>query len=163
MKKFSLILFVFGAFLSFAQSELLSELPSSPSEFKASEKNVIASIEWLENTPINEQRKTRDFQNAALLAWITNSPTVTIELNGDILNFIKKNPDLLIIFMGGWTRYSLQNNYSKDVVPGTLAGLRSVIKVYKTGLLKKDKSLQMYVDLEEKGELETYVKGVLKK
>ena len=163
MKNINLLLFVLSAFFTFSQAELLTKMPNSPEEFKASEKKVLATIDWLESTPINEQRDKRDFQNAALLTWITNSPTVTVEVNADILTFIKKNPDLLVIFMGGWTRYSLQNNYSKDVVEGTIAGLKSAIKVYKTGLLKKDKAMQAYVDLDDKGELESYVKSKLKK
>lgn len=163
MKNINLLLFVLSAFFTFSQAELLTKMPNSPEEFKASEKKVLATIDWLESTPINEQRDKRDFQNAALLTWITNSPTVTVEVNADILTFIKKNPDLLVIFMGGWTRYSLQNNYSKDVVEGTIAGLKSAIKVYKTGLLKKDKAMQAYVDMDDKGELESYVKSKLKK
>ena len=163
MKNINLLLFVLSAFFTFSQAELLTKMPNSPEEFKASEKKVLATIDWLESTPINEQRDKRDFQNAALLTWITNSPTVTVEVNADILTFIKKNPDLLVIFMGGWTRYSLQNNYSKDVVEGTIAGLKSAIKVYKTGLLKKDKAMQAYVDTDDKGELESYVKSKLKK
>lgn len=163
MKNLNLLLFVLSAFFTFSQAELLTKMPNSPEEFKASEKKVLATIDWLESTPINEQRDKRDFQNAALITWITNSPTVTVEVNADILTFIKKNPDLLVIFMGGWTRYSLQNNYSKDVVEGTIAGLKSAIKVYKTGLLKKDKAMQAYVDMDDKGELESYVKSKLKK
>lgn len=163
MKNLNLLLFVLSTFFTFSQAELLTKMPNSPEEFKASEKKVLATIDWLESTPINEQRDKRDFQNAALITWITNSPTVTVEVNADILTFIKKNPDLLVIFMGGWTRYSLQNNYSKDVVEGTIAGLKSAIKVYKTGLLKKDKAMQAYVDMDDKGELESYVKSKLKK
>jgi len=102
-------------------------------------------------------------QNALLVAWLTNSPTVTLEINADVLDFTKKNPDLLILFMGGWTRYALQNNYSKDNVQGSIAGIRSAIKVYKTGLLKKDKEMQKLVELDEKGGLEEYVRKKLAK
>lgn len=65
--------------------------------------------------------------------------------------------------MGGWTRYALQNNYSKDSVQGSIAGIKSAIKVYKTGLLKKDKEMDKLIALDEKGELETWVNNAFAK
>jgi hypothetical protein len=67
------------------------------------------------------------------------------------------------MFMAGWIRYSLQNNYSKDQVQGTLAGIRCAAKVYKAGELKKDKEMQKLIDLDAKGELENWVKEKLAK
>ncbi len=98
-----------------------------------------------------------------LLAWLTNSPTVTLELNADVLTFTKKNPDLIIIFMGGWTKYSLENNYSSDNIQGSLAGLKSVIKVYKNLSLKKDKEVENLIELDNNGELENWVKEIMGK
>jgi hypothetical protein len=46
---------------------------------------------------------------------------------------------------------------------GNLAGLRSAIKVFKTGALKKDKFMQKLVDIEAKGELEKWVTEQLAK
>ena len=149
---------------TFARSEeLLDGLPSTKEEFIASEKKVLATIDWFENTPINQELEKRKLQNANLVAWITNSPTVILEINADNLTFTKKNAELLIIFMGGWTRYSLQNSYSSDAVMGSIAGIKSAIKVYKTGLLEKDKEIQKLVEIDEKRELETWVKKKLKK
>lgn len=149
---------------TFAQNqEVLDGLPSTKEEFIASEKKVLATIDWLENTPIKQEPEKRKLQNANLVAWITNSPTVTLEINADVLTFTKKNPELLIIFMGAWTKYSLQNNYSKDAVMGSMAGIKSAIKVYKTGQLEKDKEMQKLIDMDEKGELEAWVKKKLKK
>lgn len=158
-----LLLLVAGANVFAQNQELLDGLPSTKEEFIASEKKVLATIDWLENTPIDQEPEKRKLQNAHLVGWITNSPTVTLEINADVLPFTKKNAELLIIFLGGWARYSLQNNYSSDRVMGTIAGIRSAIKVYKTGLLKKDKEMQKLVDMDEKGELETWVTTKLKK
>lgn len=143
--------------------ELLTELPSTKEEFIASEKKVLATIDWLENTPINQEEEKRKSLNALLLVWVTNSPTVTLEINADALTFTEKTPDLLVIFMGGWIRYSLENNYSKDAVQGTLAGIKSAIKVYKTGLLKKNKEMEKLIETDEKGELENWVRKKLGK
>jgi hypothetical protein len=156
------VCFLFTSQLSFAQ-ELLTEVPSTKEQFIASEPKVLATIDWLENTPINRETEKRKLLNTQLIAWITNSPTVTVELNAGILDFTNKTPELLVIFLGGWTRYSLQNNYSKDTVAGSLAGIRSAMRIYKTGLLAKNKELQKLIELEEKGGLEDWVKKKLNK
>jgi hypothetical protein len=158
-------LFFTTCFTSFSQTdELLDALPTTKDEFINSEKKVLATINWLENTPLDQEADKRKAQNALLVAWITNSPTVTLEISAGVLTFTKKNSELLIVFMGGWTKYSLENNYSKDKIKGNLAGIQSAIKVYKKGIsLKKDKEMQKLIELDEKGELEKWVTDQLAK
>lgn len=159
MKAFFL-LFIATIFYSvaFGQNQLLDGVPQTKEEFISSEKKVIATINWLETTPLNQEPEKRKMQNALLIAWLTNSPTVTLEINADILTFTKKNNDLLVFFMGGWTRYCLENNYSTDAVKGNLAGIRSAMNVYKTGIaIKKDKAMDKLIEMENKGELEKWV------
>lgn len=161
MKNLKLTFTVFLLALSIVSkaqdSKLLSELPETKEQFVASEQNVLATINWIENTPINEEKAKHKEQYALLLAWLTNSPTVTIEMNANILNFTNKNSELLIFFMAGWTKYSLQHDYSKDVVQGSLAGIRSAINIYNKGGLRKDRKMQKLVDLDDNGGLEEWV------
>lgn len=165
--KLSLIIsFVSFANGLFAQSDsLLTELPEDNKEaYVKSEKQVIYLINWLEKAPVDQDVDNRKTQVALLLAWIANSPTVTVELNGYVLDFTKKNPELLVTFMGGWTKYCLENSYSDDKIKGNLAGLQSVITFYKNGNgLQKDKELDKLVDIDSKGELESWVKKQLAK
>lgn len=165
-KKFIAILSLFIS-LSFTQNlfgqELLSQLPSTKEEFISSEKNVIATIDWLEKTPFNTEENKRKNQQALFFTWLSNSPTVSVEIDEKIVTFMKKNPELLITFMGGWTKYCLLNNYSKDKVQCSIEGIKSVIRVYKSQTLKKDKEIEKYIALEEKGELENWVKSTLNK
>lgn len=160
---FCLTLFTYS--ISFAQSnELLDKLPSTKDEFIASEKKVISSINWLEDTPLDQEAEKRKAQYALFIAWLTNSPTVTVEVDSKILTFTKKNSDLLIIFMGGWTKYCLENNYSTDNVKCNVAGLKSAIKVYKKDIgIKKDKAMDKIIELDDKGELEKWVTEQLSK
>lgn len=153
----SLLLIITLSAFAQQQAELLSELPKTKEEFVKSEPNVLATIDWLENTPVNEEKDKHKVQYALLLGWLSNSPTVTVTLNSKVLTFTKKNEELLMFFMAGWTRYALENDYSKDIEKGSLAGIRSVIKVYQKGGLKKDKNIQKLIDLDEKGELEAWV------
>ena len=64
----------------------------------------------------------------------------------------------MMVFMGGWTRYILQNGYSNDKIQGNLAGIKSAIKVYKLGNgLKKDKEMDKLIKLDDSGGLEAWV------
>jgi hypothetical protein len=147
----------------FAQ-DLLESLPETKEDFIKSEPRVLATIAWLENTALDQQEAKRKQQNALLIGWITNSPTVTLEINANILTFTKKNSDLLVTFMGGWTKFALENSYTKDIFLGSLAGVKAAIKVYKMGNgIKKDKAMDKLVTLEENGGLANWVKEQLEK
>jgi hypothetical protein len=140
-------------------SELLhNPLPTTKEEFTASEPSVINTVNYLESTPIDKEGDAWRIQGAMLLAWLTGAPQVTIEIDAKTMTFSKKNPELLIVFMGGWTRYALQNTYSKDKIQGTVAGVKSAIKVYKMGNgFKKDKEMEKLIKLDEAGGLESWV------
>ena len=143
---------------------LSSPLPQTKEEFTKSEPNVINTVNYLEVTPIDKQGDQWRAQAALLTAWLTNSPEVNIDLNANVVTFAKKNPELMIVFMGGWTKYALQNNYSIDKVQCSMAGIRSGIKVYKAGNgLKKDKEMEKLIALDDKGGLEDWVKERLAK
>jgi len=135
------------------------------SDYAKYEKDIIDCVIWLENTPVDEQRNKRSKANQFLIQWVTGSPNLTISINSKIVNFTDKNPDLLIIFLGGWAKYALENpEYKDDEVKCNLAGLRSVIKVYKKrNGMKKDRNVEKLIKLEKKGELEEWVKQQLKK
>lgn len=144
--------------------EGLRPLPTTKEEFIKSEPSVISVIDWLENNALGKESDKRTALNAVFMAWLTNAPTVTVELNSNVAPLSKKNPDLLMVFMGGWTRYALQNNYSKDPVKCNLAGIRSVLHTYKLGEgAKKDKNIDKLVELDEKNELEAWVTTQLSK
>lgn len=165
VKLFSLLLFCSISLSAFCQKDaLLSTLPQTKEEFVASEKNVLATINWLANTPADQDADKRKEQFAMLTAWIINSPTVTIEVNSNVLTFTKKNSDLLIYFMAGWTKYVLENNYSKDLVKSNLAGIRMAMNIYQKGIaMKKDKEMEKLIEKESSGTLESWVTEQLAK
>ncbi len=135
----------------------------SEADYARYEKDVIACANWLENTPLNQDREKRTSANAFMVKWISGSPAVSIGIDEMVTKLADKNEQLLVLFMSGWTRYALENNYSKDSQKGYFEGLKSVINVYKKGIdIKKDKDVEKLVELQEKGELETWVKDNVK-
>lgn len=144
-------------------TDLLKTLPKTKKEFVASEPKLLQAIDWLEQNPVRENDDARTVRNAYVIAWLTNSPTVTVEVNASVFAWGDKNPQLLGVFLGGWARYSIRNNYSKDVVAGSTAGLRSVINCYKLGGdVVPAPELDKIKDLDDAA-LEQWVREALKK
>lgn len=164
IRSFGILMFFVVSVPAIAQEEeLLTDLPATREEFTKSETAVINTVNWLENTPTDKYQEKRKLLTMNLTAWIVNSPSVTINLRDKTTPFIKKNNSLMIYFMGGWTRYSLQNNYSKDEVKCTLAGIRCAMKIYQADKgMKKDKSMDKLIELDGKGDLESWIAEQLK-
>jgi hypothetical protein len=142
--------------------KMLDSLPKTKADYVRSEPAVINTIDWLENSPINQQVARRNQLNKKLQLWIANSPTVRIKLNEKITSFSKKNHELLFIFMGGWTKYSLQNAYSNDSVKCNLAGVRSAMKVYLLGNgILKDEEMEKIITINSNNQLEAWVRSQL--
>lgn len=123
------------------------------------EQDILDCVDWLMNTPLNKQTEKRINANKFLLQWLTGSPNVHIEIKPEIVTFISTTPDLIMIFMGGWAKYSLESRKFDDKINGTLKGIESVIEFYQKNreFLKKDKHVEKYIKMQEKGKLNEYI------
>lgn len=123
------------------------------------EQDVIAAFDWLMDTPINEQAKLRKETSTFLITWLTGSPNVTISLNINVISFMETTPDLLVIFMGGWAKYSLESKDFDNKIAGNIAGVEAVIEFYTKNKdsLKKDKHVEKYIKMKKKGTLKDYI------
>ena len=169
MKKMIFSISVLAFFFSIMTEAQDFEIPKYyvlkvAADYAKYEKDIIACANWLENSPLNVEEQKRLDANTFLMKWLTGSPTVSINLNADILTkCTDKNPDLLMLFLAGWTRFSLENNYSKDQQAGYFEGFKSMINVYNKGVkIKKDKDLEGIIELYNKGELEAWIKNNIK-
>jgi hypothetical protein len=76
------------------------------------------------------------------------------------MKLLDKNPQFVGLFMASYGRYCLENNYSKDVLKATTAGIKSVINCYNLGgEVKKNKLLDKAIAADKEGKLEDWVKG----
>ncbi len=158
LKKILFVFFISLGFSGIAQEvEPLTKVPKKK-EFKSSEPNFVASVNWIENTAFDEDAEMHEQQYALIVGWMSDSPDVTITLNGYVLDYIRVNKDLLAFFMGAWGKYSIENGYSNDLFQCNLAAVRSMINIYKTGKMKTDSKMQELVDLDAGGKLEDWVK-----
>ena len=165
MKKILLLsLFILGFTCVKAQDfELKKEYRfKTKADYKKYEPDIKQAIEWLEQTPPNEQVNKRDLVKALLLKWLTGSPSVSITISEDVVTFMKC-AECLIVFMGGWTKHALANN-SKNQLQGNLAGIEAVIKFYQKNkpILGKNRAIEKYMRLKKKNKLEKRVRSKLK-
>lgn len=143
--------------ISMAQDLTIPEKfePANASDYKEYEEDVLECIHWLKDTPIQESRETRKLANAFLLQWISGSPSVHIELREQVMSLVENNPDLLAIYLGGWTEYTL---VSREIVPaleGHLKGMEAAVEFYEKNkaTLKRDKGMEKLIKLKEKGKM----------
>ncbi|HNL66525.1 MAG TPA: hypothetical protein PKL81_15615, partial [Ferruginibacter sp.] len=110
-----------------------------------------------------EQTDKRKEVSAFVITWVGGSPTVNVELNPTILDFEKKNPGMMVLFMAGCARYVLENNYSKDMRAKHRVALRDMIAVYKSGKgIKKDKKMEKLAKSDEEGKIDEWMAENLK-
>lgn len=156
------IFLLFSAISNAQEVEIPSKQPSTKEEFVSSEKDVIAVAKWLAETQIGTQTEQRTKANAWVIAWLINSPTVSITINSAFIKLFEKNAQLNAVWMANYARYVLENNYSKDEVKAHVFALKAVIACYNLGGdIKKDKALSKMMDADKDGKLEDWVKEAL--
>jgi hypothetical protein len=132
---------------------------SKKEDFTKYEADILKSIDWLTSTPIQTQPEKRKEVNTFVMAWLAGSPDVSVEIKTEIVNFIDPNPELLMIFMCGWTKYSIETKDYKNKIVGNQKGIDAVIHFYTRNKenLKKDKNVEKYIKMKDKGTLEEYI------
>ena len=153
--------------LLFVSASLLAQNVDIPSDlklenaedYKKTEHLVLNSTEWLLKTPISENPSKRKEINAFLMKWMSGSPTVSIELVSGIVPL--DCADCLMSFMSGWTKYSLENDYSKNKVECAVAGAENAIEFYKKNKseLGKNSDMEKLMKQQKKGKLKKYIKS----
>ncbi|PJJ84579.1 hypothetical protein [Mucilaginibacter auburnensis] len=173
MRGISYLFIIFSLTISSAAFAQMSPVPNSyslktPDDYKKYERDVVNVIDWLERTPWGPKNTERPYADAFLMAWLSGSPTVNIELGDDILlKIMEKNKDLLVSYMGGYTKYALQNRQADnalDTNKAKLAGFKALIAKYNTEKSRnKDKNVEMLAQLDSEGKLEEWVNTELAK
>ena len=132
---------------------------STTEDYAKYETDILKGIDWLTKTPIKDQPVKRKEINSFVIMWLTGCPNVSVEVNTEIVNFFETNPELLMIFMCGWTKYSLETKVNNNNIKGNLKGIETVIEFYNKNRenLEKDKNVEKYIKMKEKGTLEEFI------
>lgn len=128
-------------------------------DYKKTEQLVINASNWLLKTPILENPDKRKEINAFLMKWMTGSPTVSIELVSGIVPL--DCGECLMLFLSGWTTFSLENDYSKNKIDGAVAGAENTIAFYEKNksALGKNSDMEKLIKQKKKGKLKSYIES----
>ncbi len=137
--------FMFIAWASFAQSV--------SGDAQATYDEILACIDWLQETGIDESYEARKTANAYLLQWVSRSPEVQVELHVDIVDLAQRNPDLLAIYIAGWAEFALSSQREYPSVEGHIKGMEAVVRFYKDNRegLNRDRFIEKLIKQEKKG------------
>ena len=96
------------------------------------------------------------------MKWLTGTARVSIDVLPYVMDLTKGNKQFLITFMGGWTKYALQNPDSATKAACHLAGLRAIIRVYQQNkTVKEDETVAELVELDRDGKLNDWLQPQL--
>lgn len=128
-------------------------------DYKNTEQLFIDATEWIVNTPLSENPAKRKEVNAFLMKWMIGSPTVTIELVQGIVPL--DCSECLLVFISGWTKYSLENNYSNNTVACATAGAEYTIEFYNKNKseLGSNADMEKLIKQKKKGTLKDYIES----
>jgi len=155
---FGLIVLLGCASTKEQQTSLEFEIPRNYSfgtadDYKKYEPDILRCIEYLENAPVNDLSDYRKRVNSFFLDWLSGVPYITITVDGSVLDLCQNNPNLLLIFMAGWTRYSLSNDDNEEI-EGYLAGIENILAVYRRGNgVVRDENILALQRVQDEGKL----------
>ena len=134
-------------------------VPAIPGDIEKSEyaqytQDAMNCIDWLKtHSPSDSKRK-----NVASFAmwWLTGTPDVHMVLNTDVVKF--EDGNLLLLFLGGWAQYAIQNE-DNDQVEGCYAGIETSLNYYEQykKSLPKDKGAEQLLKMKNKGTLKDFI------
>jgi hypothetical protein len=121
------------------------------------EQDVINTVDWLQQTSWDDQQDKRKEAGTFFVAWITGSPTVTISVGSPLVKLCNKNPELMMTFLGGFTKYALQHKDTPNTNAANVAGLKALIAKYQMEKNhKKESAVEKLIKIDQDGKLEDW-------
>jgi hypothetical protein len=136
---------------------------STDEECMAAEKDILSAIDYLFNTPINNNDRNQLATKEYLLQFMTDCHYFKLSLDAKILTFINGDSeykgDLMIIFASGCTKYYLQTRDFSNKLEATINGLEMTIDYYKKNkkTFKNISEMEKLLQLQQKGKLQQFV------
>lgn len=157
-----LLVVLLGAAAPIAHAQTAYRAPvgyafQSADEYADYEPEVLAAVNWLEKTPLGAEPALRRDATRFVFQWISGAPNVSVQLPKYVADLTAQDPDLLLLFMGGWARYQLQHPEVKDPAVLNTEGIRTMLRAYRAGGFRRNKQLETLAKLEANGTLAAWV------
>ncbi|MGN6568876.1 MAG: histidine kinase [Flavipsychrobacter sp.] len=159
MKRLVLLLLLltlpFGSAVLFAQHFGLPEdlKVNKHADFSQYSPYILPAIDWLQETPLNVEKKRRYQVDNFIIYWLEKNPDITLSVPDYVINLQSINNEFLFLFMSGWIKHILQEK-DHTYLYCNLAGLNSVLNYYKSGKgVPKNEYLDELVKIQNEGRL----------
>jgi hypothetical protein len=128
------------------------------SNYAVSRDSVEKVLQWLCRTPFAVFPIERSEANACVLFWIAGTPDLRVEVDTDVLPFVKENEELLYPVIHGMALYQLRHPKEKDSVKLHVEGLKTLAAlVDQSESLRKERYLREVMRAYNREELKEYV------
>lgn len=162
MKKF-ILFFLLTVSLSYSYAQELPNLKqiklNKTSHFKDTEPIVLKVASYLFETPINKKNKARTDAGQFLIKWMNGTPEYTFYLEEKETNYFDTDSDLMLMYMAGLTKFTLENKSVKDRKALVLGTMRITLPYLNNQENKKSwsKDLWQLNEANQKGKLEQFL------
>ncbi|TKC05514.1 hypothetical protein FA048_17465 [Pedobacter polaris] len=163
MKKGALFFFLFLIGIHYSYSQDLPILKhvklNKKVHFKDTEALVLKVINYLFETPIDKKNNARTEAGQFLIKWMNGTPEYTFYLEEKETNFFNTDSDLMLMYMAGLTKFTLENKEVKDQKTLVIGALKSVLPYLNNQENKKRWSTELWQlnEANQKGKLEEFL------
>lgn len=125
--------------------------------------DFVKTVDWLQKASWNQDISVRKPANAFVMKWVIGAPDMTISIDEATAKLGEKNSELLLIYVGNYAKYAIENKGYTDKYAPVVAGLRAAIAKYQAETAKvKDPFIEKLADTDKDGKLEDWAKSNIK-
>ncbi|MXV52520.1 hypothetical protein GS399_16210 [Pedobacter sp. HMF7647] len=165
MKNFILIVLLFLTRAAFSQDLVVPQNYKfkTKEDFLRYQPDVIKCINWLAETPRNQKQQKRKEAEDFSVSWIYKCPYVSVFLEQYVMKISAKNPDLVLSFLFGFTKYTLEHPEEKSLLTLNMAGLTNLLNDYEINksTLTQDDDLDTLIYIRDSQKLSDWLKPQL--
>jgi len=163
MKKIALFFLLFFTSIYYSYSQELPNLKhiklNKNAHYKDAEPTALKVTTYLFETPINKKNSSRTEAGQFLIKWMNGTLDYTFFLGEKETNYFNTDSDLMLIYMAGLTKFTLENSTIKDQKELVLGAMRLVLPYLDKQEDKKSWSKELWQlnDANQKGKLEEFL------
>lgn len=163
MRKLILFLLLFSIGILNAYSQELPKVKhiklNKKAHYKSAEPEVLKLVNYLFETPIDSKNYIRKEAGEFLIRWMNGTPDYVFVLEDKEINYFNTDADLMLIYMAGLTKFTLEHPTIKDQKQLIIGTMKLVLPYLDQQIDKKSWSNQLWQlnDANLKSRLETFL------
>jgi hypothetical protein len=132
---------------------------SKSAHFKNTVPIILKVTTYLFETPINKKNTSRTEAGQFLIKWMNGTPDYTFYLEEKETNFFNTDSDLMLMYMAGLTKFSVENKEIKDQKTIVIGAMQLVLSYLSQQENKKSWSAELWQlnEANQKGKLKEYL------